>query len=52
MRKELRSDFATTRRIAFYPMGAATALLLDDVSPGWRARYFERGFSLDALASP
>jgi hypothetical protein len=49
IRSELRADFATTRRVAFYPIGAATALLLDDVSPGWRARYFERGYSLDSL---
>lgn len=37
-------------RVAFYPAGAATALLLDDVAPGWRTRYLESAFSLDALA--
>jgi hypothetical protein len=51
IRSELRADFGSTRRVAFYPIGAATALLLDDVSPGWRARYFERGYSLDSLTS-
>jgi hypothetical protein len=46
---ELRRDVGETRRVAFYAMGAATALLLDDVSPDWRARYFARGYSLDSL---
>jgi len=48
---ELRADFTSMRRIAFYPVGAATALLLDDATPEWRARYFERGYSLDSLGS-
>ena len=40
---------ARERRVAFYAAGAGTALVLDDVAPGWRARYFERSFSLDSL---
>ncbi len=35
------------RRIAFYPFGAATALFLDVVQPGWRERYFTEPFTLD-----
>jgi hypothetical protein len=38
----------TARRVALYPVGAAMALLLDVVAPGWKRRYFERMFSLDA----
>lgn len=36
------------KRVAFYPAGAATALLLDATVPGWKRDYFERAFSLDA----
>jgi hypothetical protein len=49
IRAELRGDAGSTRRVAFYAIGAATALLLDDVAPGWRTRYPESGFTLDAL---
>ena len=35
------------KRVALYPFGAATALLLDAVAPGWKRRYFERMFSMD-----
>jgi hypothetical protein len=50
IRSELRAgDLARTRRVLFYPVGAATALLLDEVAPGWRARYFEHAYSLDAM---
>jgi hypothetical protein len=34
------------RRVSFYPLGAALALALDRTSPGWKARYFERPFTL------
>lgn len=44
-----RVQLAATRRIAFYPAGAATALLLDSAVSGWKRHYFERGYSLDAL---
>jgi hypothetical protein len=51
LRGELRNDLlARDRRVVFYPTGAATALLLDGLAPGWRARYFEHGYSLDGLA--
>jgi len=53
LRGELRNDvLARDRRVVFYPVGAATALLLDDVAPGWRAKYFERGFTLDVEHEP
>jgi hypothetical protein len=51
IRRELRDDvLARDRRVVFYPTGAATALLLDRLAPGWRARYLEQRFSLDGLA--
>lgn len=51
LRRELHDDvLARDRRVVFYPTGAATALLLDQLAPGWRAKYFERPFSLDGLA--
>ena len=51
LRGELRNDvLARDRRVVFYPTGAATALLLDQLAPRWRAKYFENGYSLDALA--
>jgi hypothetical protein len=50
IRLELRtSALPRQKRVAFYPMGAAMALMLDREAPGWRARYFDRGYSLDAL---
>lgn len=42
-------DLASDRRVAFYPLGAATALALDAAAPGWRGRYFEHPFDLDPL---
>jgi len=36
-------------RVAFYPAGAAYALMLDRVAPEWRSHYFDRAMSLDAL---
>ena len=35
------------RRVSFYPVGASVALMLDATAPGWRSRYFDRGYSLD-----
>ncbi|HEV8150683.1 MAG TPA: hypothetical protein VGP61_10910, partial [Gemmatimonadales bacterium] len=43
------AELARTRRVAFYPLGAATALLLDAARPGWQQRYFQEPFSLDPL---
>lgn len=35
------------RRVAFYPLGAGEALLLDRLNPGWKERYFKDKFYLD-----
>ncbi len=35
------------RRVTFYALGAAEALLLDQARPGWHARYFEEKFYLE-----
>jgi hypothetical protein len=46
---ELRDlPLAEAKRVAFYPVGAAMALLLDATVPDWRARYFQHPFALDA----
>lgn len=37
------------QRTAFYSVGAADAILLDRVNPGWKRRYFTQKFSLDGL---
>jgi hypothetical protein len=34
--------------VAFYPVGAAEALLLDAVRPGWHRRYLAEPFDLAA----
>ena len=36
-----------SKRIVFYPFGAAEALLLDRIRPSWRDRYFSDLFTLD-----
>ncbi len=43
------TDLGRHRRVAFYPLGAALALVLDDEVPGWRGRYLAHPFDLDAL---
>lgn len=40
-------DVASARRVAFYPLGAAEALLLDAVRPGWRRQYLQDKFYLE-----
>ena len=35
------------QRVAFYPFGAAEAMLLDRVNPNWKKRYFTEKFFLD-----
>ena len=35
------------KRVVFYPLGAAEALLLDAARPGWKARYFTEPFYLE-----
>jgi len=50
VREGLRgSSLERGNRVAFYPAGAAYALMLDRVVPDWRAHYFDRAMSLDAL---
>jgi len=41
-------DLSRAKRVAFYPTGAAVALVLDDAAPNWRRDYLARPFSLDA----
>ena len=45
------SSLERGNRVAFYPAGAAFALMLDRTVPDWRAQYFEGAMSLDALTS-
>jgi hypothetical protein len=39
-------------RVAFYPAGAAYALMLDRMIPTWHTRYFDGPMSLDAMLPP
>jgi hypothetical protein len=39
-------DLGRDRRVAFYPIGAAWALLLDETRPGWKQAYRRRPFVL------
>jgi hypothetical protein len=36
------------KRVAFYSLGAASALMLDAAAPDWHAHYLDHQFSLDA----
>jgi hypothetical protein len=45
------SSLERGNRVAFYPAGAAYALMLDRIAPTWRSHYFDRAMSLDALAT-
>lgn len=40
-------DLASWKRVGFYPVGAAEALLLDARRPEWRRRYFDDKFFLE-----
>ena len=40
-------DLVSDRRVAFYPLGAAEAFLLDVVHPEWRRRYLDEKFYLE-----
>ena len=52
LRRELEQlVLGRQRRIAFYPLGAATALLLEETRPDWKAAYGARPFELAALLS-
>jgi hypothetical protein len=44
-------DLARQRRVAFYPVGAAMALLLEKTSFDWKRAYARRPFALAALLS-
>ncbi|HUR93888.1 MAG TPA: hypothetical protein VMY76_04865 [Gemmatimonadales bacterium] len=50
IRRELEQlDLGQKRRVAFYPIGAAIALVLDRTRPGWQRKYAQRPFALAAL---
>jgi hypothetical protein len=52
LRLELKHlDLGRQRRVAFYPVGAAMALLLEDTRPGWKQTYTENPFTLAAQLS-
>ncbi|MFL5496816.1 MAG: hypothetical protein ACJ8DC_20750 [Gemmatimonadales bacterium] len=52
LRRELEQlDLARQRRTAFYPVGAAMALLLDRTGFDWKRAYARRPFALAALLS-
>jgi hypothetical protein len=47
----LRRPVGRDRRVAFYPVGAAWALMLDWSDPDWRSSYFGRALSLDPVTN-
>ena len=50
LRRELdQLALGRQRRVAFYPLGAAMALLLEETRPGWKRAYAARPFALAAL---
>lgn len=50
LRRELAGlDLGRDRRVVFYPLGAAMALLLDDGAAGWKATYGAEKFRLSGL---
>jgi hypothetical protein len=52
MRQELeRLDLAQSRRVAFYPIGAAVALLLERTRDDWKQASALRPYALAALLS-
>jgi hypothetical protein len=52
LRRELEQlALGRQRRIAFYPLGAAMALVLEETRPDWKAAYARRPFALAALLS-
>jgi hypothetical protein len=46
------SSLERGNRVAFYPAGAAFALMLDRMVPEWRTHYFDRAMSLEVLLPP
>jgi hypothetical protein len=52
LRRELAQlDLAQQRRVTFYPIGAAWALLLDQTRPDWKRVYARQPFTLPDLVS-
>ena len=52
VRRELEQlDLGRQRRVAFYPIGAAMALLLEETRSDWQQAYARRPFALAALLS-
>jgi len=50
LRRELEQlDLEKNRRISFYPLGAAYALLLDSTQPGWKQTYESTPFVMTPL---
>jgi hypothetical protein len=53
VRRELEQlALGRQRRLAFYPLGAAMALLLEETRSDWKRAYADRPFALAALLSP
>jgi hypothetical protein len=40
-------DLASSKRVAFYPLGAGEAMLLDSLKPGWPKTYWAEKFHLE-----
>jgi len=50
LQKELEDlSLGKERRVSFYPLGAAVALVLQRARPDWKSAYFERPFDLTSL---
>lgn len=52
IRRDIVRELSTLRladykRVAFYPLGAGEAILLDRLDPRWRGRYFSERFYVD-----
>jgi hypothetical protein len=57
LRADIDSGLANPRlgerqRVAFYAIGAAVALLLDEVSPNWKRDYIARPFAIESYFAP
>jgi hypothetical protein len=57
LRADIDSGLANPRlgehqRVAFYAIGAAVALLLDEVSPNWKRDYLARPFQVESYFAP
>ncbi|HEV7923625.1 MAG TPA: hypothetical protein VGR02_22795 [Thermoanaerobaculia bacterium] len=47
-----KPNLLTEKRVAFYALGAAIAMLLDETSPDWKRSYNERPFEIDGYFAP